>query len=204
MGQDFRAIMGHRIDCLDSSELLQNLDRITLEMSEELRTSGLDLVSDPASLKSWQWVWGLPGNRPDMTLWERGESLSLSGPKSLTVILGQHSLSLGCWIRWQSFVRDRVLQDSLRRMTYRFAKLFGANCAIYVPDSNSTLGEGAQNMVHEGASIEEILRFVMGLQDAATPTDLIGKPSLPSSSKDTTVGQHSGYCIDLFADLSAE
>lgn len=203
MGQDFRAMMSHELTVVVLPKLAERLDLVTEGLRDWVAQVRLDGVSD--SLKGSQWRWGWSDlNEPDLERWHRGKSLSLFGPESMTIFLGQHCLTFGCWIRWVEFVRDKHTQEVMRQIVFTFARFFDSEMAIYLPDSSSREAEGAQNRVYEGARIDEILASLAQWQPPATTIDSICmtvKTPIDGRIYDTV--ECDGYYVDRFDDLSA-
>lgn len=201
MGQDFRAIFGHDLAESDLPVLSATLDILTRDLVHYLEQLRLDTVSYPSPPSGWRWGWS-PSNEPDLERWSKGESLSLSGIGSMMLNLGRHSVSFACWIRWTEFVSNKATQEAIREIVFRFASQFRSPLAIYVPDSNSAAGEGAQNRVHDGAHLTDIIKYLAAQQPAATSIDSILKSITTSvQGKIYETIDCDGYYIDRFEDL---
>jgi hypothetical protein len=93
----------------------------------------------------------------------------------------------------------------MRTITFRLARVFGSELAIYVPDSSSKLSEGALGLVHEGATIAEILEYPGRNQPPAASIESICKDSTKTiDGTSLEVVDCDGYYVDLFSDLSRE
>jgi len=193
--------MSHELTAVDLPQLAERLDVITAGLGDLLTHVRLDDISDSSNLR-WRWGWS-DLNEPDLERWHRGESLSLAGIGSMTILLGRHSLTFGCWIRWVEFVRDKHIQKLTRQIVFRFARFFHSKKAIYLPDSNSLTAEGAQNRVADGAHIDELLAYLAQSRPAATSIESICTPVTSSVGGRTyeTV-ECDGYYVDKIDEQS--
>lgn len=201
MGQDFRAILKHSLREAELSQLTLRLDAVTSAVSQCLKATRLDSVSYPSAPSRWRWDWRSI-DEPNLERWRNEESLSLSGIASLSLDIGAKCLVFGCWVRWSEFVTDSEIRQSMRAITLQFAKLFGSELAIYIPDSSSIPAAHALNLVSEGASIVEVLRSLEHEQGApAASIESICKPRMSLiDGKGYETLECEGYYIDRFED----
>jgi hypothetical protein len=201
MGQNFRAILKHSLTEADLPDLSRRLDAETEALRPHLEATKLDSVSYPSAPSRWKWDWS-SADEPDLERWRNGESLSLSGIASLSLDLGARCVAWGSWIRWRDFVTDTNIKQSMREITLRFARLFGSELAIYIPDSGSEPAEHALNLVGEGALIDDILRDLardLGPPAASIESICQTQTSLIDGKSYETL-ECEGYYVDRFED----
>lgn len=201
MGQDFRAILKHSLREAELPQLTLRLDAVTNTLSQYLKGTRLDSVSYPSAPSRWRWDWRSI-DEPDLERWRNEESLSLSGIGSLSLDIGAKCLVFGCWVRWSEFVTDSEIRQSMRAITLQFAKLFGSELAIYIPDSSSIPAAHALNLVGEGASIDDILRDLardLGAPAASIESICQTRTSLIDGKSYETL-ECKGYYVDGFED----
>jgi len=199
MGQDFTAILDHRLETEGLTRLPSQLDKLMSSVGQQFGKARLGGIKE--SPDRWMWDWNQDFD-PPFSDWIEAGNVGLSGPGSLSVEFGSKSLSLYCWVRWREFVTDKMIQQAMRIVTLCFAECFASKLAIYVPDSSSKFGEGSRNLVHDGASIAEILDHLADLGPPSTSIESMcrrTKAFIDGGSYQTL--ECDGYYIDRFEDL---
>lgn len=199
MGQDLTAIFRNAIDSTMLSNLPNHLDLEMTALKTSFEEARLNDVKETS--EGWSWRWDSSFD-PPFQQWLAVGKVSLSGPGSLSLDIGVKAVTLGCWIRWREFIKDRTVQRAMRKIFFHLATCFNSELAIYVPDSSSKLGEMAASMASEASSIEEILEFLAQTRKAAVSIDNICEEVRSSvQGKTHKTVECDGYYIDRFEDF---